>query len=248
MGRLRVFIVDDDRDFAESLAMLIEGRNCEVELAFSGEEAIAVFQEEDAGTRQFDLVLMDVRLPGMNGVESLLEIHRLRPSTRVVMMTGYSVEQLLEKAVEQGAWGVLRKPSDIHKVLPMLDSLKPDGILIVDDDPDFVDSMKALLQGQGYMVFIARDGQEALDRIRSNGVDILILDLCLPILSGLETYLELKRTGHVLPTIIVTAYAEECAGDIDQLRLLEVSGVLRKPFDPEELLGEVERLSLQRKE
>ena len=223
MCALRVFIVDDDQDFAESLALLIEGRGYQVELAFSGEEAIAKFREQD-----FDITFMDVRLPGKNGTESLLDIRKFKPSARVVMMTGYSVEQLLEQAVEHGAWGVLDKPIDIHQLLEMLERIKPDGILVVDDDADFVKSVRNLLVDEGYTVFIATNGQEAVERICSNGVDILILDLRLPILSGLETYLELKRLGCVVPTLIVTAYFDEYADDVNRLQSLSISGILRR--------------------
>jgi DNA-binding response OmpR family regulator len=243
MHSLRVFIVDDDRDFAESLALLLEARDYQVELAFSGEEAIAKFRERD-----FDIAFMDVRLPGKSGIESFLEIRKFRPSARVVMMTGYSVEQLLDQAVEHGAWGVLAKPIDVGQVLEMLENIKPDGILIVDDDQDFVESLRDLLASEGYTAFVAGNGQEGIERVRSNGIDILILDLCLPILSGLETYLELKRTGHTIPTIVITAYSDEYADDIDRLRSLSVSGVLRKPFDPRELLEAIERLALTRRE
>jgi CheY-like chemotaxis protein len=242
MNLPRVLIVDDDPDFAESLALLIEGRECEVELAFSGQEAIEKFRQRD-----FDITFMDVRLPGKDGVESFIEIRKLKPSARVVMMTGYSVEQLLEQAVEQGAWGVLTKPIDVHKALKMIENIKPDGILIVDDDPDFVRSISRLLLNNGYQVCIATDGQQAIKRIRDNGIDILILDLHLPILSGLETYLELKQSGHAIPTLVVTAYADQYTDDIDKLHSLSVSGILRKPFDPRELLATIERLSLARR-
>ncbi|MFN2271330.1 MAG: response regulator [Anaerolineae bacterium] len=238
MDALRVFIVDDDQDFAESLALLIEGRGYQVEVAFSGEEAIAKFREQD-----FDITFMDVRLPGKNGTESFLEIRKFKPSARVVMMTGYSVEQLLEQAVEHGAWGVLGKPIDVHQLLEMLERIKPDGILVVDDDADFVESIRNLLVGEGYTVFVATNGQAAVDRIRSNGVDILILDLRLPILSGLETYLELKRIGCAVPTLIVTAYFDDYTDDVNKLQSLSVSGILRKPFDPRDLLNAVEYLA-----
>jgi CheY-like chemotaxis protein len=90
---------------------------------------------------------------------------------------------------------------------------------------------------------VARNGQEAISRITSNGIDILILDLRMPVLGGLETYLELKRAGHVLPTIIVTAYADEEADNISTLRSLQVGGILRKPFDPRDLIDAVESLA-----
>jgi len=64
-----VLVVDDDRDHAESVAEILEMRGHRVELAYTGEEAIARFCEAD-----FDMVLMDVKLPGMNGVQTLLRV------------------------------------------------------------------------------------------------------------------------------------------------------------------------------
>jgi CheY-like chemotaxis protein len=167
----------------------------------------------------------------------------MKPDAKIVMMTGYSVEQLLEQAVNNGAWGILRKPFRMEQVLKMVENLGTDGILIADDDADFVGSIKTLLENHNYAVFVARNGREALERIISNGIDILILDLKMPILNGLETYLELRKVGCVVPTIIVTAYADEYAGDLDRLRSLSVSGILKKPFDPRELLEVVAQIS-----
>jgi DNA-binding NtrC family response regulator len=78
----KLLIVDDDYDMAESIADLVEIRGYEADLASSGAEAIAKFQERD-----YDVAFMDVRMPGMNGVECLLEILKLKPDAKVVMMT-----------------------------------------------------------------------------------------------------------------------------------------------------------------
>jgi DNA-binding response OmpR family regulator len=67
----------------------------------------------------------------------------------------------------------------------------------------------------------------------------------MPVLNGLETYLELKKAGRAVPTIIITAFTDEETGTIKRLRALSVSGVLRKPFDPRELLSAIERLAKQ---
>src|ERR1700757_786097 len=120
---LRVFIIDDDRDLAESLADLLEGKGHSVELAFDGKQAIERFRAED-----FDLVFMDVKMPGMSGVETFFEFRKMKPDASVVMMTGYSVEQLLQEAVDNGAMGVLHKPFSIDEVVAVLDTVKPHGI------------------------------------------------------------------------------------------------------------------------
>jgi CheY-like chemotaxis protein len=229
----RVFIVDDDRDHAESIADVLEQRGYAVEVATSGEEGARRFREAT-----FDLVLMDVKLPGMNGVETFAEFRKIRPDARVVMMTGFSVEQLLAQAVEDGALGVLRKPFPIADLLDLLERVKPRGlVLVADDDPDFADSIVPVLRRHGYSVRIARTGEEALSA--AEGANCLVLDLKMPVLSGIEVYLRLKEAGRAVPTIMVTAYAD---AERDALARLDPAhgGLLIKPFDPADLLRAID--------
>jgi DNA-binding response OmpR family regulator len=238
MNPLRIFIVDDDRDFAESLAEVLTGNGHQVEMCFDGESAVRLFRE-----KEFDITFMDVKLPHQNGVESFFEIRKIRPRARVVMMTAYSVEQLLQQAVEHGAIGVLRKPFDLPRLLSMLEDVKPDGVILIsDDDPDFVESIRVLLMDHGYTVKVATTGEEAVRAVLADGIDILVLDLKLPVLSGLEVYLQLKHHNRVLPTIIVTGYSDEESGAIRQLRAMAIAGYLAKPFDPRELLEIIQKI------
>jgi two-component system response regulator HydG len=232
----RIFIVDDDRDLAESLADVLEARGYEVELAGSGEEGVERFRQTD-----FDLVFMDVKLPGMNGVESFFEFRKVKPDARVMMMTGYSVEQLLAQAVENGALGILNKPFAIPEILAVLERIKPQGIvLIADDDADFAASIEPILSSAGYEVVIAANGAEALERVSAGRVDCLILDLKLPILSGLEVFLRLKEAGKLVPTIIVSGYRQDESDDLRQVRAM-AGGFLMKPLDPAHLLSTIAR-------
>jgi CheY-like chemotaxis protein len=234
----RVFIVDDDRDHAESIADVLEQRGYTVEVATTGEEGARRFREA-----AFDLILMDVKLPGMNGVETFAEFRKIRPDARVVMMTGYSVEQLLAQAVEQGALGVLRKPFAIADLLDVLERVKPRGlVLVADDDPDFADSIEPVLRRHGYSVRVARTGDEALKAV--NGANCLVLDLKMPVLSGVEVYLRLRDAGRAVPTILVTAYAD---AQRDALARLEpvTGGLLIKPFDPADLLRAIDAALLR---
>ena len=77
-------------------------------------------------------------------------------------------------------------------------------------------------------------------RAREGNIDCLVLDLNLLVLSGLEVYLELKREGRSIPTVIVTGYAAEEADTIDRLRDLCVTGCLVKPVEPEALPQSIE--------
>ena len=94
---LRILVVDDDVDNANSLGELFEMEGHRPLVVYDGEAAIAAYLKED-----FDIAFMDVMMPGKNGVESFLEIKKLKPLAKVYMMTGYSVEQLLQQAIDGG--------------------------------------------------------------------------------------------------------------------------------------------------
>ena len=231
----RILIVDDDHDHAESVADILDMRGHRVELAYTGEEALARFYEAD-----FDLVLMDVKLPGKNGVETFLEFKRVRPDARVLMMTGFTLEHLIRQAVDNGALGVLRKPFNARDLLQAVENVKPRGIvLIADDDPLFTGSIVPVLAAHGYCVETAATGAEALHKLSNGTVDCLLLDVRMPVLSGLEVYLRLKKAGRLVPTILVTGHAGD--DDTEQLRLM-AQGLLIKPFDPNVLLRRVAEL------
>jgi DNA-binding NtrC family response regulator len=115
---MRIFIVDDNVDFAESLGEALELEGYEVETAHSAEDAIAKFDGRD-----FDLTFLDMKMPGMNGVECFKEIRKKRPNTRAVIMTGFSVEDLKDQAMQSGVLAVLEKPLRIDRLLNMVENL-----------------------------------------------------------------------------------------------------------------------------
>ena len=117
MKQIRIMIVDDDRDLAESLAELLEIHGYTVHIAGNGQEAIERYRDGN-----FDMTFMDVRMPVMNGVDSFFEIRRLNPSAKVVMMTGFK-EPMVAKALDSGALGLLNKPFGLQDMLEKLDVL-----------------------------------------------------------------------------------------------------------------------------
>ena len=230
----RVLVIDDDRDHAESLADVLSMRGHTVETGFTGEDGLDIFRQRD-----FDIVFMDVKLPGMNGVETFFEFKKIRPDAKVMMMTGYSLEKLIAQAIENGAMGVLRKPFAIPDLLRVIDQLKPRGIVLVaDDDPEFAESLKAILVQHGYQVVTASTGREALQAAGGDGVNFLVLDLAMPVLTGIDVYLKLKEAGKTTPTIFVTGFPDEKNAALTRLQRLD-NGILLKPFDPGELLDAI---------
>ena len=116
MGAARVLLVDDDRILTEILAQMLTINGFDVEVADNGLDAV-----EKARAREFDIAFMDVHMPVMNGIDSFLEIRKLRPDARIVMMTA-GKEQITRRAIEAGALGPLRKPFEAARMIEMINS------------------------------------------------------------------------------------------------------------------------------
>lgn len=115
---LNILVLDDDAENADALAELFSLDDHKVIVAYNGEEAIAAYKATN-----FDIGFFDVMMPGKNGVESFLEIKRLNLKAKIYFMTGYSADDLLRKAIANGALGVFSKPVDLPKVLDTLDNV-----------------------------------------------------------------------------------------------------------------------------
>ena len=236
---LKILVVDDDRDNADSLAELFAMDGHTVEVAYDGEAAIRAFRDG-----HFDVAFMDVMMPGRNGVESFLEIKRMKPGARVYMMTGYSVEQLLQQALDHGALGIFNKPVDLRKILGEVAGLDRNGIVLVaEDDPDLGPQLQEVIESSGRVCELVRDGRQALDRMANGGVDVMILDLNMPLINGIEVYTTLKAQNRAVPTVIITACQDQHADALAALNDVEITGILNKPFDPGELLARLDRLA-----
>lgn len=233
---LKILILDDDVDVAEGLTDILELQGHDVTMVHDGASAIEAYQNND-----YDIGFFDVKMPGMNGVESFLEIKKMKPEVKVFMMTGYSVEQLLEEALDNGALGVMRKPFEVDELIAKLNGIKEGLIVVADADPDFTAQIVPTLRERGYGVLVARSGPEALKAVDSN-VDMLILDFDLPILSGLEVYLELKKRGHGVPTVVVSSQPDVKSDGMDKLRKHAISGFFHKPFNIDEFIETIEHV------
>jgi two-component system, OmpR family, alkaline phosphatase synthesis response regulator PhoP len=128
-------------------------------------------------------------------------------------------------------------------------------ILLVDDDPDILEAMSAVLTKHDYTVVTARDGREGLAKLRSERPDLMILDLMMPGIDGFELYEEILDPRWVkytnIPIIVLTSVRKEAGHrryELDTGLQLRVADYIEKPIDPSTLLEKVETyLSLQHK-
>jgi DNA-binding NtrC family response regulator len=113
----KILVVDDDPGMLDTLMDVLSATGYETSVAASGNAALEMAQ---AG--RFDLVLMDVQMPGLNGVQVLHALRVLDPTIVVIMMTAYTGDELVESQRTTG-FSVLSKPLDLDQVLPLVKSI-----------------------------------------------------------------------------------------------------------------------------
>ena len=113
--KINVLLVDDEKNFVEYLAERLQLRDFNVITAFSGDEAINLVKEND-----FDVIVLDVQMPGKNGVETLKEIKKIEQLSQVIMLTGHATVKTAIQGMKNGAFDYLMKPTDTEDLIEMM--------------------------------------------------------------------------------------------------------------------------------
>ncbi len=242
-----VLLVDDNLDFLDSTKDVLEDQGYHVDTATNGEDAL-----NRANNDPFDVVLMDIKMPGMNGVESFLKMKEHNPQIKVILFTAYSMENLIDQAHAAGVCEVLNKPLDMVQLIDLIEQVRAGNlggcILVVDDDQALGNTLYRFLTRQGYEVAVAEDGQKAVSVAENKSFDILLLDMKLPQSNGLEVYRSIKPLQPKSVTIIMTGYEDEMRDLIDQTLNENAHSCLAKPFAFETLRELIDQIITAKKE
>ncbi len=115
MGDFSVLLVDDEREFVETLAKRLRKRNLDVQFVTSGREALEIIQRD-----HFDVAVVDVRMPEMEGITVLERMKQMQPLIEVILLTGYVSVQSGIEGMKKGAFDYLIKPTEIDKLVEKL--------------------------------------------------------------------------------------------------------------------------------
>lgn len=231
----RVLVVDDEEGMRATVAANLELEGYEVVEARDGAHALDLVRQQ-----RFALVLSDVKMPGLNGVETFRELRRIQPDLTVVLMTAFAIEQLIEEGIGEGVYAVIYKPFSMdHLMRIVARALGSRGVLVVDDLPAVAESIVAGLKAAGLRAEAVYDGHTAIQRARDEAVDVCVLDLVMPSLDGVKTYEQLRRMSRQITVIAMTGHAAP-----EMIHAFTSRGgyaCLHKPFDVRELMHTIAR-------
>jgi len=237
----KVLVVDDEKNMRITLADILTDEGYQVDTAEDGHMAVTMCQNTE-----YDVVLMDVRMPGINGVEAFRQIRQSQQGLRVILMSAFSLEGLKQEALEEGAIGFLSKPLEIESVIGLIEEQKETSILVIEADDKIATPIHNTLKDKGFWVQVCHTPHEALSLVEQINFDIIFIDVELAEMNGLDTYLAIKKITPSSISIMISGKEEEFVKLAREAVQQTAYTIIKKPLNLDHLLSLLSRIQKQR--
>ncbi len=293
MSKMKLLLVDDEEEYVRTMAARLSMRNVSSQVALTGEDALAAVAADAP-----HVMVLDLRMPGIDGMAVLERVKREHPHVQVIILTGHGSEDEKRKALQLGAFDYLEKPADTGQLLgvireawkralrllkeseaefsrsmvaaamaeagdadsalehlartretgspaPVLEPEPALKVLFVDDEEDFVRTLAQRMEMRDMGGDVALSGQEALAALEREPPDVIVLDLKMPGLGGMEVLRRVKKLDPAIEIIIMTGHGS--VQDEEEAKRLGAFEYLRKPVEIEVLMDAVRQAGQQRR-
>ena len=247
---MKILIVDDEEAICLRLQRELEKEGHEV---FYRTSPLVVLEELKKARREgrpVNLLLLNVQMPEMNGLTLFSRIREERLGVGAIIMSGYQDEQVVMEAIRLSVKDYLKKPISLaeldaslfrarEKIIEAANSNAMYQLLVADDEREICMRIKRELEKEGYQVAVAYNGEQCLEYFKNNRVDMLITDIKMPGMSGLELVEKCRETTDDFVSIIITGH-----GDYEKASKslkLGVYDYLKKPLSVDELITTVKK-------
>ena len=270
-AELNVLVADDEDLAAEHARLVLDEAGIRADTCRSGSEALRLLETQALKQEPYNLVLMDWKMPGMDGVETAREIRRrCGPETTVILLTAYNWDEIADEALRAGVDGFLSKPLFASQVVDEfmrvarrnhLDLLRPHPradlagcrILMAEDIFINAEIVKQILSLKQCEITHAENGRQALEAFRQSPVgyfDAILMDVRMPEMDGLEATAAIRSLDRpdaaAVPIIAMTANAFD--EDVQRSLQAGMNAHLSKPVEPEHLYRTMEELIWEARE
>jgi DNA-binding NtrC family response regulator len=236
----RILVVDDDRTMVRTLCDVLRLQGWHAEGAYSGPDAIAAVENE-----QYPIVLMDIKMPGMDGVAAFRTLKRIRPGIKVLLMTAYTAQELLREAEHEGVLRVLPKPVPPGPLMELLDQClqaeRP--VLLVDHDLPFLGTLAETLRVRGYSALTAGDLDEAIEELGKARPTAVLLHLRIDGIEPRDSVVAVHDISPEAALILYSGHRDTLDDAKTSIPSSWVYAYLQKPFSIERLTALIDELS-----
>jgi heterodisulfide reductase subunit A len=265
-GQGQILVMEDEASVAEGLEMILKEKGYQVDLARTGKEALKVLDRNE-----FDLLVADLRLPDMNGMDVIREARKKKNRAEVLVITGYGSVPSAVEAMKAGVIDYLPKPfteeefigrveralerreeplvkegdesletSEIRADVQATEKAPQVHVLVVEDEPSVGMGLKMILMEKGYGVDLVGTGKEALKEGEQREYDLLVADLRLPDMNGMQVIRKTKKSHPRTQAMVITGYSDVSSA-VEAMKT-GAADYMAKPFTEEEFLSRVEKV------
>ncbi|MCH8491611.1 MAG: response regulator [Idiomarina sp.] len=271
MGQLngvRVLAVDDNTSTREMLKETLRSYSMDAYTCHSAEQALEVLKQAAAEQKPFQLMLIDWRLPGMDGLKLVERIKQKFPTEqqpKMILATGYYAEELAEKARQVGTDDFITKPyttatlarvmtgvmfghrKQVHEEAPasmLPEALQGAPLLVVEDNEINQHVAREMLTGHGFNVSIAENGEVAVAMVQEHQYALVLMDIQMPVMDGYQAAEQIRQfySYQQLPILAMTANA--MSGDAERSLAAGMQGHIPKPIDEVLLLSQIAKWAI----
>ena len=267
---MRILVVDDNQTNRTIVVKMTESFGCSPEAVESGKEAIRALKRAAHREKLFDLVLLDMQMPGMDGEETLGAI-RQDPDIKdvtVIILTSLGVRGDVARLQALGGAGYLTKPIKQSQLFDTIitvlsrqkrvvgeepirivtrhtiaeEKRRKTRILLAEDNPMNQKLAVALLKRAGYLIDAVENGRLAVEAINRRAYDLVLMDVQMPEMDGFEATRAIRKKQDERKDIpIVAMTAHAMKGDREKCLQAGMDDYVAKPIEPQELLGTIEK-------
>src|SRR5262245_45679061 len=237
----RLLVVDDEPDTCANLSDILTAQGYQVDTAHDGLSALEMVKRN-----VYDVALLDLKMPGIDGLELYRRIRMISAGTVAIVVTAYASSSTASSVLSAGAWKILAKPVNIPQLLGFVgQALSQPLVLIVDDDRDLCNSLWELFRDRQYRVCLAHDVPEATQKLNERSFQVVLVDMKLPSGDG-RSVLDCVRTSNPeARSVIITGFRGEMERRVEDALSSGVHAVCYKPFQVDQLIKTVRKLSGQ---
>jgi len=260
---IKVLVVDDNDTSREILEDMLTSMSFDVTLAASGQEGLAELEKADL-EGPFDLVFMDWKMPGMDGLtasEKIKNHPELTQKPKVIMVTAYGREEIMNQADQIGLDGFLIKPvtpsilldaamaafgkeasGSRHRLGPGGEpeetaAIRGAQVLLVEDNEINQEVAQEILGGSGLTVTTVGDGKEAVEAVQAANFHAVLMDIQMPVMDGYAASIEIRKDKRFDDMPIIAMTANAMAGDKEKALEAGMNDHVPKPIDVAQLFS-----------
>lgn len=270
ISKLRVLAADDNPAARQIIQEIFAGWDMPIDLVASGNEVVAACRDAAERAQPYDLVLLDWKMPGLDGSETVRALHEAQqnaPLPVLLVITAYGAEDVMGDANPAGISAILSKPIDPHALLnaieaafphqdraaattieivapkPLTDGLRGARLLLVEDNEINREIALELLTDAGLIVDCAENGRIACDRVAGFGADYaaILMDVQMPEMDGIEATIAIRETWGADRMPIIAMTAHAFEEERQRCFAVGMNDHVAKPIDPAHLFSTLSR-------